>query len=93
MIREQYAELDSGSIVAAARRATVRVRRLIECPSLREQHPEPERTIGIATLIGPAVCRLGLGQRPSLFEQNTEIERRGPVAAFVGAPERGLSFG
>ena len=61
MLGEQHAEVYGGSIVAAARRATVRVRRLIECPSLREQHPEPERTIGIATLIGPAVCRLGLG--------------------------------
>ncbi|MGO9908712.1 MAG: hypothetical protein ACLPY3_23795, partial [Solirubrobacteraceae bacterium] len=83
----------SGSIVAAARRATVRVRRLIECPSLREQHPEPERTIGIATLIGAAVCRLGLGQRPLLFEQSTEVRGGTAMATLVGATVCRLGLG
>jgi hypothetical protein len=93
MFREQHAELDSGSIVAAIRRTTVCRGSLVECPSLPEQHPEPERTVGNATLIGPAIRRLGFGPRATVLEQHAMIERRVRVAAFVRAPERRLGFG
>ena len=94
MLCEQHAEIYSGSIVAAIRRAAVCGRGLIESASLPEQqHGEPKRAVGIAALVGPAVRRLGLGQHPTVLEQNAEIERRDRVAAFIRAPECRLGLG
>ena len=79
--------------MAAIGRATICGRGLIQCPSLPEQHREPERSVGNATLIGPAVHRLGIGECTPVLEQNAEIERPDRVAALVGAPERRLGLG
>ncbi len=73
--------------MAAIGGTTVCVRGLMHCPSLPEQHREPERSLGDATLIRPAIHRLGIGERTLVLEQNAEIERRGLVAALVGAPD------
>ena len=78
--------------MAAAGRAIVRGRGLIQCSSPPEQHPEPERTVVIATLIGPAVSRLGLGQRPLLFEQSAEVRGGGAMATLIGATISCLRF-
>ncbi len=55
-------------------------------PLAPEQHTEPERPVGIATRIGPAIRRLGLGQPPLLFEQETEVRGGGAIATLIGAP-------
>ena len=59
---------------------------------LPEQHREPERTVGIAALIGPAVSRLSLGQRPLLFEQSAEVRGGGAMATLIGATIGRLRF-
>ena len=60
---------------------------------IEERGPSHTRAFAVVAPLGTTVRRLGLGQRAPLLEQNTEIERGDAVPAFVGAPERCLSFG
>jgi hypothetical protein len=76
--------------VPATRCATVRGRGIIQCPPPPQQDREPERAVGISTLVGPAVRRLGLGQRPLLFEQSAEVRGGDAMATLVRATVRGL---
>ena len=88
MLCEQHAELYGGGIVATIGRTTVRGCGLIECPIPPEHHREAERTVSIATRIGPKVRHLGLGQGTPLLQQNTENEGRNRFAAFIGAAHK-----
>ena len=85
MLCEQHAELQSRGIVAATDARPYAAAASSNAPCSLRSTPSPKVTIAIATLIGPAICRLGLGQRPLLFEQSTEVRGGRAMATLIRA--------